>query len=45
MIMFNKLYRLFIAYTEKHGKGTICAIGGGNWFIELDHITSIKKAG
>lgn len=26
-------------------KGTICAIGGGNWFIELNNITSVKKVG
>lgn len=25
--------------------GTICAIGGGNWFTQLDHITSIQKIG
>ena len=24
-------------------RGTIDTIGGGDWFIELDHITSIKK--
>lgn len=26
-------------------KGTICSIGGGNWFIELNNITSVKKVG